>query len=444
MRRALLRVLCALIPLVVILWLPRDAHAYSWMIRHGYSGCTTCHADPSGGELLTPYGRAQGDLLLRMRYGTDTVSAAASDTSSNTDSFDSFDDDDASGKGQAKKEEAKPAAPEDSGPSPTAGFLFGLVQEPEWLLLGGAYRHAFLLDDGFRQFPMQADLWAHVVFDRFHAAGTIGVARVKVGSPHTRAAQITTNQGEDFNLLSRTHWIGYDIGSNREVMVRAGRLNLPFGIRIPEHTMWIRENTRTDRESDQHHGIAVAWNSKEMRGEVMGIAGNYQINPDEFRERGYSGYIETTSFEPVGVGASSLLTFAEADVVTLDRKSTARGAHGLFMRAKVSRPFVLYVEADALHSSRRDLGYVGFIQADLELVQGLHFGATGEILDQGYIRTTKADGTDVDRETGLGKPRLGAWGTIDWFFLPHWEVRADAIFRQDSGFAALGQLHVYL
>jgi hypothetical protein len=437
MRRALLRVLCGLIPLVVILWLPREAHAYSWMIRHGYSGCTTCHADPSGGELLTPYGRAQSDLLLRTRYGAPTQS----DTSSKSDSFDSFDDDEASGKA-GKQEEAKPA--EDSGPSESAGFLFGLVKEPEWLLLGGSYRHAFLLDDGFRQFPMQADLWAHVVVDRFHAAGSLGVARVRVGSPHTRAAQITTNQGDEFNLLSRTHWVGYDIGANREVMVRAGRLNLPFGIRIPEHTMWVRENTRTDRESDQQHGIAVAWNSSELRGEVMGIAGNYQINPDRYRERGYSAYVETTSLEPVAVGASSLLTFAEADQVTLDQKSTARGAHGLFMRAKVSQPLVVFVEADALHTSRRDLGYVGFVQADLELVQGFHLGVTGEIQDQGYIRNTNADGTDVTREPGLGKPRLGGWATLDWFFLPHLEVRVDGILRQDSGFAAIGQLHMFL
>lgn len=448
MRRALLRVLCGLIPLVVILWLPREAHAYSWMIRHGYSGCTTCHADPSGGELLTPYGRAQSDLLLRMRYGADSVSAAGTDTSSSNsasfDSFDEFDDDDGKNAPAKKKEEAKPEAPEDSGPSPSAGFLFGLVKEPEWLLLGGSYRHAFLLDDGFRQFPMQADLWAHVVVDRFHAAGSLGLSKVRVGSPHARAAQITTNQGDEWNLISRTHWVGYDIGASREVMVRAGRLNLPFGIRIPEHTMWVREITRTDRESDQQHGVAVAWNSSELRGELMGIAGNYQINPDRYRERGYSAYIETTSFEPVAVGASSLLTFAKADVVTLDQKSTARGAHGLFMRAKVSRPLVVFVEANALHTSRRDLGYVGFVQADLELVQGLHLGVTGEIQDQGYIRNTNADGTDVKREPGLGKPRLGGWGTIDWFFLPHLEARVDAILRQDTGFAAIGQLHMFL
>jgi hypothetical protein len=445
MRRALIRIVCGLVPLLVILAVAEDAHAYSWMIRHGYSGCTTCHTDPSGGELLTPYGRAQGDLLLRMRYGKDSVSAAASDTSTQGDSFDSFDSfDEGGGKTTDKKSTEVAPPPEESGPSPTAGFLFGAFDLPEFLLLGGAYRHAFLYEGDFRQFPMQADLWGQMVFGRFHVGGTIGVAKVKAGSPHSRAAQITTNQGDELNVLSRTHWIGMDLGASRDVMVRAGRLNLPFGIRIPEHTMWIREATRTDRESDQQHGVSVAFNGSEMRGEVMGIAGNYQVNPDRYRERGYSAYIETTSFEPVAVGASSLLTFAKADAITLEQDSTARGAHGLFMRAKVSRPLVVFVEANALHTSRRDLGYVGFLQADLEIVQGLHFGATGEILDQGYIRNTNADGTDVKREPGLGNPRFGAWGTIDWFFLPHLEVRADAILRQDSAFTLLGQLHMFL
>src|SRR3954470_24712140 len=45
------------------------AHAYAWMIRHEYTGCNQCHADPSGGGLLTAYGRAQSELLLRTRYG---------------------------------------------------------------------------------------------------------------------------------------------------------------------------------------------------------------------------------------------------------------------------------------------------------------------------------------------------------------------------------------
>ena len=39
------------------------AGAYPSMIRHGYTQCAACHTDPSGGTLLTKYGRAQSELL---------------------------------------------------------------------------------------------------------------------------------------------------------------------------------------------------------------------------------------------------------------------------------------------------------------------------------------------------------------------------------------------
>src|SRR6185369_13646954 len=58
----------SLVALFVSLF-PSRAHAYTWMIKHGYASCPVCHADPSGGELLTSYGRVQSDELLRMKYG---------------------------------------------------------------------------------------------------------------------------------------------------------------------------------------------------------------------------------------------------------------------------------------------------------------------------------------------------------------------------------------
>jgi len=57
----------SLVALFVSLY-PSRAHAYTWMIKHGYASCPVCHADPSGGELLTAYGRVQSDELLRMTY----------------------------------------------------------------------------------------------------------------------------------------------------------------------------------------------------------------------------------------------------------------------------------------------------------------------------------------------------------------------------------------
>src|SRR5450432_863168 len=86
--RASQRILSLVVVALFVALFPSRAHAYSWMIKHGYSGCPVCHADPSGGELLTSYGRAQSELLLRMHYGGH-ASAAASTSSDASDSSDS-------------------------------------------------------------------------------------------------------------------------------------------------------------------------------------------------------------------------------------------------------------------------------------------------------------------------------------------------------------------
>ncbi len=54
---------------------------------------------------------------------------------------------------------------------------------------------------------------------------------------------------------------GYDFADG-QITVRAGHMNLPFGIRIPEHTMWVRQATLTDRESAQQDGVAFAYNGE--------------------------------------------------------------------------------------------------------------------------------------------------------------------------------------
>ena len=45
-----------------------SAHAYPWMIRHGFAQCGSCHVDPMGGETLTGMGRVMGETLLAMPW----------------------------------------------------------------------------------------------------------------------------------------------------------------------------------------------------------------------------------------------------------------------------------------------------------------------------------------------------------------------------------------
>ncbi|MEO7036146.1 MAG: hypothetical protein ABI548_19560 [Polyangiaceae bacterium] len=477
----------SLVALFVSLF-PSRAHAYAWMIKHSYAGCPVCHADPSGGELLTAYGRAQSDLLLRMRYGKPGGSSTGSSEGSSDSSFDSFDSDDDSKKpaaapaktdansgaddadANADADADKPATadadkPADAGEKPadaaaapstehkdlkiddssstdTSGFLWGLVNTPDWLLLGGSYRQLAIYtlhpsSTKFTTFPMMADVYGQVSVGHFRVEGSLGVVRVGVGSPYARAAQITGNQGDQWNLLSRTHWLGYDF-MDGQLTLRGGHLNLPFGVRIPEHTMWVRQATRTDRESAQQDGVALAFNGENFRGEVMAIAGNYQVRPDKYRERGYSLYAEYLTSSRTAIGISSLVTSAQEDRVTLDPK-VIRQAHGVFMRSAFNDQVTLLAEADGLFRTDHEAGYVGFAQLDYEITQGLHLMGTGEVLDQGYDKVVGGV-----RGLGSGQPQLGAWGTVDWFCLPHVEFRVDLFSRQNDQTTILGQLHVFL
>lgn len=397
------RVLTVVLPLLCVLSTSKPAHAYAWMIRHGYSGCPVCHADPSGGETLTAYGRAQSDLLLRTRWD---------------------------GK-----------SPEEAEPSPASRFLW-FLDTPQALLLGGSLRFATEYTSSTKKvaaFPMQIDAYGQLRIGKIIMGGSLGVIKTPAGSLYGRTAQITTNQGEQYNLISRNFYVGADLSN--EFTLRVGRLNLPFGVRMPEHTMWVRATTRTDRESGQQYGAALAYNSENVRGELMGIAGNYQINPDAFRERGYSGFVELMVGARAAIGLSSFYTYAKEDRITL-ATNVARGAHGPFTRIGLTDEFAILGEADLLtDSSRTGLGYVGYLQGDYEFIQGLHGLLTFEWQDQRQLSSDHIAGKPVS--PGAGKAEAGGWVTVNWFFLPHVDVRVDGIFHPD-GYTLFTQLHAFL
>lgn len=401
-----------------------SAHAYAWMIRHDYTACATCHADPSGGELLTRYGRVTSDLILSMNYG-------------------------------GKSTEEGSAAGSSIEDAPTGGLFWGAIDLPQALLLSGAYRSLYIVrptaDDVFTIVPvMQADLYGQVRVGRVTAGGSMGMGKTS-GNQHIRAAQVTAGQEDQVNLISRNYYLGVDIGS--EFTLRAGRLNLPFGLRIPEHTAWVREETRTDRESDQQHGVALSYVGQNLRAEVMGIAGNYQmklnpgppyedLTPDSVRERGYSMYVEGIAGSSFATGITSKVTHTQLDRLTFERDSL-RQAHGVTARWAAHRTFSVMGEADALFRSRADAGYVAFLQGDWEPIQGLHLMATGELLDRG-LPVQKEGEAPPTVIYGAGAPQLGGWVSVDWFFYRQLEFRTDVIFRQEEPLTILGQVHLYL
>jgi hypothetical protein len=389
-RLALLRFVFCMFFFAAVFSAPRSASAYPWMIRHDYTGCATCHVDPSGGGVLTAYGTTQGDVLLRTHYS------------------------------QSGADEESPAA----------GFLWGAVKPPAWFLPSGAVRTLALLskngNSGFGTdfIFMQADLRAAIVSGGFRAYASLGYV-----SSEGSAAALSGG------IVSREHWLGWAFGADDAFLVRAGRINVPFGLRQIEHTLFVRQSTRTDLNDTQQHGVALAYSAGSFRGEVMAIAGNYQVSPDAYRERGYSGYAEWAPRSNAAFGVSSLVTHAARDLYL--RLADTRQAHGVFGRWAPVKPLVLLAEADLLrHSAIPATGYATLLQADFEPVQGVHLTAAGENRMLGGTNT---------------KTSWSAWLGAGWFFAPHADVRFD--FQRQS--LALGratlpvtalmlQAHVYL
>jgi hypothetical protein len=394
-----IRTLIELAALWIVLAWVHPAHAYPWMVRHGYTGCGVCHTDPSGGFLLTAYGHAQTQTLLSTW-----------------------------GRGPAGDEV-------DS----RSEFAWGAVPLPEWLNAGIAARNLVMYskprgypgDSRFVQ--MQADARVVVTQGNFEAAGSLGFV-------HEGALAAAVTRSDTDNLVSREFWLGYHFGEDQNMQLRAGRMYLPFGLRVIEHNFFVRARTQTDIDSQEQWGAAFFRQGDAYRTEIMAIAGNYQISPDEFRQRGYSAYGELNVAPSVAVGLSSLVTYAKTD--TELGVSAVRGAHGPFLRWAATPDLAVLAEADVAHSTpqyaQTEAGVVGLAQADWEFVRGVHGLLSGEL--------------DLPRfQDSVDAWSHREWLSAAWFLYPHIDLRADAIWASEvfgpqriESATVLGQVHVSL
>jgi len=391
------------LPLLVLLLLSAGrAEAYPWMIQHGYVNCSGCHVDPSGWGLLTEYGRGQDQIVIPTLWGK---------------------------------------SPDNI--EPTTGIAFGAVPLPSWLNVGISLRGAVLSTTtqgttSWRDILMIADLRAGITAGPFLASVTIGY------NPTGATLAALTNQARD-NIVSREHWLGVRLDDNK-VYLLGGRMNLPFGLRNVEHTAFVRSATRTDTNSAQQYGGQFVWDGPGLRAAIMGIAGNFLIRDPSYREVGYSALLEGAFGNDFTLGVSSLVTHADLGMTSIanpflpvnrffNASDDWRQAHGLFSRWHIGGPWVLLAEADLMVQTAsnvpKDIGGAGFVQADWEAIQGLHFIFTAEGLRQSELNS------------------YGGWFSVSWFFFQYCEARIDTVFTEfgvpggghEPVFSVLGQLH---
>ncbi|MDE2711790.1 MAG: hypothetical protein F4Z74_04150 [Acidobacteria bacterium] len=188
-------------------WIAVPAAAEPTFLSKQYPRCTACHYSPSGGGLLTPYGRSLSREELST-FGRRDATAEAGD--------------------RAEEE-----------------FLFGAVGSDSPLQLGLDFRPSQLQievagrDLPDRNFLMNLDLQAAWRFGGWTAYGTAG-----------------RRPGGDF--VSYEHWLARQVSDR--VSIRGGRFLPAYGVRFADHTALSRRQLGLG-EDDQVYGVELGLSS---------------------------------------------------------------------------------------------------------------------------------------------------------------------------------------
>ncbi|MBF0315028.1 MAG: hypothetical protein HQK50_08210 [Oligoflexia bacterium] len=175
-----------------------SAYAFPENIRHGYNNCTSCHYSPSGGGLITPYGRELSREIST--WGNEG-------------------------------EEVQP--------------LYGAIKLPAWFDYGGdlravqIYRNNIFLEEA-KFIPMQFDLEAMVTYHRkYSLLATLGPVH-KVGKGK-----------KEFEINSRRHY--FLIHFSDLLTLRTGKFMPAFGINVPDHIISTKRGLNLDEGSETYN-----------------------------------------------------------------------------------------------------------------------------------------------------------------------------------------------
>lgn len=359
-----------LVSAVWVLLVAHPAQAYPQFVLKGYGDCNSCHHSPTGGGLPN-------------RWGLDSLSP-------------SF-------------EGSLDWANQDLGSDPAAPTTVKVDLGADVRLMPLLSADSDAVAPAF--IPMLSELGGAVALGRWMAYGTV-TGRKLYGD------------GPSFAAFSREHWLKFQPAEG--VDLRVGRMVLPFGTRIPDHTQYTREDFEQDKY-DQSYGAELDLHAKGWSLFANGFAGDLTHRPQERQER---GLVLTPSID---LGSS-----ANIGISLLGATSTARTrlAGSLFGRSALGAEAYLLAEVAAQQFSAKE--------GDAKL------STLAEYLRVGWFAKPSMDvyveaghRTFVDGE-GLTKARVALglnWQVLSWFeFAPQFEVEA----RTDlpARFLGMAQLHL--
>ncbi|WP_142409788.1 hypothetical protein [Bacteriovorax stolpii] len=254
---------------ILILILPK-AYSYSELSRHGYVNCTTCHLSPSGGSLLTPYGRELSKAALST-WGTKSEQYFAYNA-------------------------------------------FPAISKSERILVGAYIRglQAYKTDstaNEARAILMQVDLDAAYNGPNWAITGSLGRQELRKGLE------------SDSRIFSRRHYGIYRISPNNQI--RAGKFLKFYGLNDPNHQMYVRRllNFGFDTES---YNFEYSYQGESISTFATAFFGNFK-DPFSFaKEEGVSFSASYFFYDKQKLGLSILRASDDTS------KRTVSGLWGIF------------------------------------------------------------------------------------------------------------------
>jgi hypothetical protein len=256
------------------------AHAYpQFQLSTGSAQCSQCHVSPAGGGVLTAWGQSEaGDTIARGGNGA---------------------------------------------------FLHGAVELPAWLIVGGDIRLAALANDtGDRDgvelavFPMQLDLSLGVAFGSITVIGTIGArGRVRSGAsddPGNPATEVMEPTLASY-IISREHYAMWRVDLQGPY-VRAGRFATPYGLRLADHTAYVRRYLGFNL-LDETYGIGGGYTGEAWELHATAFVHD-PLQGSARRDAGAAVLVEAIASDRLILGGS-----ARASIAAIDTRVQA-GMHG--------------------------------------------------------------------------------------------------------------------
>jgi hypothetical protein len=327
--RAIVRAWC-LVSAVALT--PSIARAYpQWQLSTGVNRCDQCHLSPSGGGLLSEFGR---------RIDGDRLSTFAGN----------------------------------------GAFLYGAAKLPAWLALGadgsGGLVSQAVQDAGVSApaYPLAGQAQAAVALGPVSIYGTFG-ARGQIRFDSADGAARNLQPLADPWLVSSEHWVMWR-PENGHPYLRAGRFFAPFGLRLSLDSAFVRRELGFGRLQESYN-LSGGYVTDRWELHLTAFAPDF-VQHVGSTESGGAVYFER------GIGTCGAVALQAKYAMSAGRQRATGGAIGKVYLSKIRT--LVFVEADALTLSVDGLANrgqaVGALGVAVLPARGLTITALGEYFQE--------------------------------------------------------------